>query len=103
MTTNGQAVETVSLTIDGQEVQAPKGTPIIQAAEQAGIEIPYYCYHPHLSAPANCRICQVEIEGAPKLAVACATPVAEGMVVRTHATSEKVKQTQASTMEFFTY
>jgi NADH-quinone oxidoreductase subunit G len=93
------APELVELTIDDQIVRVPKGTNIIQAAATVGSEVPYYCYHPHLSVPANCRICQVEVEGAPKLMVACHTPVAPNMKVRTHKTSEKVRATQAATME----
>jgi NADH-quinone oxidoreductase subunit G len=91
--------EMVTLTIDGKEVSVPKGTNIIEAAKSLEIEVPFYCYHPHLSVPGNCRICQVEVEGAPKLMIGCHTQVAEGMVVRTHQTSEKVRETQASTME----
>ncbi len=75
--------ETVELTIDGQKVQAPKGTLIIEAAKSVGILIPRYCYHPGLSVVGSCRMCLVEIEKVPKLQPSCATPVAEGMVVRT--------------------
>ncbi|MCB0336719.1 MAG: (2Fe-2S)-binding protein, partial [Bdellovibrionales bacterium] len=94
------ASDVVTLTIDDQQVQVPKGTMLIEAAKRAGIEVPYYCYHPHLSSPGNCRMCQVEVEGAPKMQIACSVPVAEGMVVRTQKTSQKVKDTQASTLEF---
>jgi NADH-quinone oxidoreductase subunit G len=73
----------VTLTIDGAQVSVPRGTSVIEAAKQAGVLVPHYCYHPSLSAPAVCRMCLVEIEKAPKLAPSCATPVAEGMVVRT--------------------
>jgi len=90
---------TVTLTIDGKEVTVPKGTVIIEAAKQAGIEIPFYCYHPHLSIPGNCRMCQVEVEGAPKLMIGCHTQVAEGMIVKTHNTSTQVENAQASTLE----
>jgi NADH dehydrogenase/NADH:ubiquinone oxidoreductase subunit G len=68
----------VTATIDGQEVSVPKGTNIIKAAKKLGIEVPFYCYHPHLSVPGNCRICQVEVEGAPKLMIGCHTQVTEG-------------------------
>lgn len=91
--------ELIELSIDDQVVRVPKGTNIIKAASELGIEVPYYCYHPHLSVPANCRICQVEVEGAPKLMVGCHTQVAPNMKVRTHRTSEKVRATQAATME----
>ena len=71
---------------------------MIQAAEDLGIFVPRYCYHPGLSIAGNCRICLVEIEKAPKLQIACNTPVAEGMVVRTN--TEKVAQGQKSVLEF---
>ncbi|MCI5064161.1 2Fe-2S iron-sulfur cluster-binding protein [bacterium] len=89
----------VTATIDGQEVTVPKGTNIIEAAKSVEVEIPFYCYHPHLSVPGNCRICQVEVEGAPKLMIGCHTQLTDGMVVKTHKTSELVQKTQASTME----
>jgi len=75
--------ENVTLTIDGQTVQVPKGTWIIEAAKKAGIRIPHYCYHPGLSVVGSCRMCLVEIEKVLKLQPSCATPVAEGMIVRT--------------------
>ncbi len=86
------------LTIDGKEVEVPAGTTVIQAAEKLGIFIPRYCYHPGLSIAGNCRICLVEVEKAPKLQIACNTPVAEGMVVRTN--SQKVTEGQQSVLEF---
>jgi NADH-quinone oxidoreductase subunit G len=75
--------ETVTCTIDGREVTVPAGTRILEAAEEVGIGIAHYCYHPALSAPAMCRMCLVEVEGAPKLQPACITAVADGQVVRT--------------------
>jgi NADH-quinone oxidoreductase subunit G len=90
--------ELVTLTIDGQTVQAPKGTALIEAARQAGIKIPYYCYHPGLSVVGNCRMCLVEIEKIPKLQPSCATPVAEGLVIRTQ-TPEALRNRQ-SVLEF---
>jgi NADH-quinone oxidoreductase subunit G len=75
--------ENVTLTIDGKSVQAPKGTLIIEAAKMVGIHIPRYCYHPGLPVVGSCRMCLVEIEKNPKLQPSCATPVGEGMVVRT--------------------
>jgi NADH-quinone oxidoreductase subunit G len=86
------------LTIDGREVEAPAGTTILQASLAQGAEIPHYCYHPGLSIAGNCRMCLVEVERAPKLVIACATPVAEGMVVRTR--NDRVKRAQAAVMEF---
>lgn len=76
------------LTIDGKEIEVPAGTTIIQAADKLGITIPRYCYHEALPVSGNCRICMVEVEKMPKLQIACYTPVAEGMVVKT--TSPKV-------------
>ena len=90
--------ELVTLTIDGQRSGLPKGTSILEAAKAVGIEIPYYCYHPGLSVVGNCRMCLVEIEKIPKLQPSCATPVAEGMVVRTR-TPETLRNRQ-SVLEF---
>ncbi len=87
------------LTIDGREVEVPQGTNLIEAARLAGIEIPYFCYHPYLQVVGQCRICMVEIEGQPRLAIACATPAADGMVVRS-ATSKRVKEAREAVMEF---
>ncbi len=86
------------LTIDGKEIEVPAGTTIIQAAEQLGINIPRYCYHPALPVSGNCRICMVEVEKAPKLQIACYTPVADGMVVKT--TSPKVLEVRKTVLEF---
>ena len=72
-----------NLTIDGCEVSVPAGTTVIQAAEELGIFIPRYCYHPGLSIAGNCRICLVHVENLPKLQIACNTFVSEGMVVNT--------------------
>ncbi len=76
-------MDPVKLTIDGREVAATKGQTIIQAAADAGISIPHYCYHPKLAIAGNCRMCLVEIEKMPKLQIACNTQVAEGMAVKT--------------------
>jgi len=85
-------------TIDGREIEVPAGTTIIQAAEQLGIHIPHFCYHPDLPVDGNCRMCLVEIEKMPKLQIACNTAVADGMVVRTN--SEKAAQAHRTTLEF---
>jgi NADH-quinone oxidoreductase subunit G len=90
--------ENVTLTIDGQIVQAPKETLIIEAAGKAGIRIPRYCYHPGLCVVGSCRMCLVEIEKVAKLQPSCATPVAEGIVVRTQ-TPETLKN-RRSVLEF---
>ncbi|MGE0042787.1 MAG: molybdopterin-dependent oxidoreductase [Vicinamibacterales bacterium] len=76
-------MEQVTLTIDGKTVTVPKGTMVLQAAIQAGLKVPYYCYHPGLSIDASCRVCLVKIEKMPKLQTSCSTPVSEGMVVHT--------------------
>ena len=86
--------ELVTLTIDGIAVRAPKGTSILEAARTVGISIPYYCYHPGLSVVASCRMCLVEVHKVPKLQPSCATPVSEGMVVRTR-TPETLRNRQA--------
>jgi NADH-quinone oxidoreductase subunit G len=75
--------DTVKLTIDGQQVHAPAGMLVIDAAKLAGIEIPAFCYYEGLSLQAACRMCLVEVEKMPKLMTACTLPVAEGLVVRT--------------------
>ncbi len=87
-----------SLTIDGRAIEAPAGTTVISAAEQAGIFIPRYCYHPGLSIAGNCRICLVEVERAPKLQIACNLPVSDGMVVRTQ--SEAAQEGRRAVLEF---
>lgn len=91
--------DTVTATIDGREVTVPKGTRIIEAAEGMGIGIAHYCYHPGLSAPAMCRMCLVEVEGAPKLQPACVTPVGDGQVIRTE--SEGPKEARQGVLEFY--
>ncbi len=96
---NEQNLDLITLTIDDLEVSVPKGTVIIEAAKQVHAKIPHYCYHKSLSIVGNCRMCQVEVEGAPKLMIACHTQVQPGMKVRTHQTSDKVREAQASTLE----
>ncbi len=98
-------VTTVTLTIDGNEMVVPKGTPLVVAAAGAGIEIPVFCYEPRLGAPVGaCRMCLVEIEMGgrpmPKLQAACTMTVADGMVVKTAATSAKADKGQESVLEF---
>ena len=86
------------LSIDGREIDVPERTTVIQAAEKAGIFIPRYCYHPGLSIAGNCRICLVEVEGNPKLQIACNLPVSEGMVV--HTKNDNAEQGRRSVLEF---
>ncbi len=88
----------VTFEIDGQEVQAPKGSMIIEAADRIGIDIPRFCYHSKLSIAANCRMCLVDVEKAPKPLPACATPVGEGMKVFTE--SRRAVDAQRGVMEF---
>jgi len=88
----------VNFTIDGRAVQAAKGTLLINAAKEAGIQIPAFCYYDGLTLQAACRMCLVEVEKTPKLQVGCTLPVAEGMVV--HTDSEQVRQARKGTLEF---
>src|SRR6202049_1923575 len=90
--------ELVKLTIDGREVQATPGTLVIDAAKQAGIEIPAFCYYEGLTLQAACRMCLVEIEKTPKLQASCTIPVAEGMVVRTE--TAQVATARKYTLEY---
>ena len=90
--------KTLTLTIDGKPVTVPDGTTVLQACEKAQSPVPFYCYHPGLSIAGNCRICLVEIEGTPKLQIACYTPAANGMVV--HTTSDKTLDGRKAVLEF---
>lgn len=74
----------INIEIDGKQVTVAQGSTVMDAARQIGIYIPHFCYHKKLSIAANCRMCLVEVEKAPKPLPACATPVAEGMKVSTH-------------------
>ena len=87
----------VTLTVNGRTITAPKGTLLIEACKQNGIEIPAFCYYPGLSLQGACRMCLVEIEKMPKMQTACTTPVTEGMVVQTE--TEKIVQARKSTLE----
>ena len=91
-------MDPVKIIVDGQEITTTKGTTVIQAAAEAGIDIPHYCYHAKLSIAGNCRMCMVEIEKMPKLQIACNTQVAEGMSVLTQ--SPKVLAVRKAVMEF---
>src|SRR5262245_31987321 len=84
--------------IDGKEIEVPAGTTVIQAALEAGIHIPHFCWHPDLPVDGNCRMCLVEVEKAPKLQIACNTAITDGMVV--HTESEKAAQAHRTTLEF---
>src|SRR5881296_1588217 len=88
----------VTLTIEGREVAVPAGTSVLEAAKLAGVLVPHYCYHPALPVAGVCRMCLVEVEKAPKLQIACATTVTEGMVVKTQ--SVPAKDARKSVLEF---
>ncbi len=88
----------IKIEINGRQLEAKDGSTIIEVADSAGIYIPRFCYHEKLSVAANCRMCLVEVENAPKALPACATPAVEGMVV--HTISEKAVAAQQDTMEF---
>ncbi|NCN88495.1 MAG: NADH-quinone oxidoreductase subunit G [Gallionella sp.] len=88
----------INIEIDGKKIQTENGSTVIEAAHLAGISIPHFCYHKKLSIAANCRMCLVEVEKAPKPLPACATPVAEGMKVFTH--SKLAVKAQKGVMEF---
>jgi NADH-quinone oxidoreductase subunit G len=88
----------IEIELDGQKVEITEGSMIMHAANKAGTYIPHFCYHKKLSIAANCRMCLVEVEKAPKPMPACATPVTNGMIVRTR--SDKALKAQQSVMEF---
>ncbi|MES1246334.1 MAG: molybdopterin-dependent oxidoreductase [Actinomycetota bacterium] len=95
------APELVRLTIDGKDVQVPKGTGLVEAAMSAGTEIPVFCYEPRLGAPIGaCRMCLVEVEGMPKLQAGCTLTAQDGMVVKTARTSAQAATGQNATLEF---
>jgi NADH-quinone oxidoreductase subunit G len=91
--------DTITLTIDGQEVSVPKGTTLLKAAEKIGKDVPHYCYHDGLSSPAMCRLCLVEVEGAPKPMPACVTQAMDGQVVKTE--SELARDMRRGVLEFY--
>ncbi|MDL2339190.1 MAG: NADH-quinone oxidoreductase subunit NuoG [Pseudomonadota bacterium] len=88
----------IEIQLDGQKVEIAEGSMVMHAADKAGTYIPHFCYHKKLSIAANCRMCLVDVEKAPKPMPACATPVTQGMIVRTK--SAKALQAQQSVMEF---
>jgi NADH-quinone oxidoreductase subunit G len=92
----------MKITVDDNVLEVAEGRTILQALDDAGllmngIDIPHYCWHPKLTVDGSCRLCQVEIEGLPKLQIACNTPVRDGMVVRTN--TEQVKSAREGVME----
>jgi NADH-quinone oxidoreductase subunit G len=88
----------LKVTVDGRETEVANGTTVIEAASGLGIFIPHFCYHKKLSIAANCRMCLVQVEKAPKPQPACATPVTDGMKVSTH--SDYARDAQKGVMEF---
>ena len=86
------------VTVDGREVEIANGSSVLQACEQAGVEIPRFCYHERLSVAGNCRMCLVEVEKAPKPIASCSYPVAEGMVIKTD--TPMVRNGRRGVMEF---
>ena len=88
----------IEIELDGKKVSVAEGSMVMHAADAAGTTIPHFCYHKKLSIAANCRMCLVDIEKAPKPMPACATPVTQGMIVRTK--SDKAVKAQKSVMEF---
>jgi NADH-quinone oxidoreductase subunit G len=93
------STNTITLSIDGREVQAPENAMLADAAKLADVEIPVFCYEPKLGQPVGaCRMCLVEIEGIPKLQTACSTAVKDGMIV--HTQSERAKVAQQAVVEF---
>ncbi len=93
--------ELFAVTVDDRQVEVPKGTGLVEAAQAAGIEIPVFCYEPRLGPPVGaCRMCLVEIEGMPKLQAGCTLTVTDGMIIKTSATSAKAAEGQEATLEF---
>src|SRR5210317_1892562 len=90
--------QTFTIEVDGQQLEARPGQMLIEVTDAAGIGVPRFCYHKHLSVAANCRMCLVEVEKAPKPLPACATPVMDGMKV--HTRSPLALAAQKGTMEF---
>lgn len=90
--------DTINLTVDGKPLTAKRGQMLIEVTDAAGIDVPRFCYHKKLSVAANCRMCLVEVEKAPKPLPACATPVMPDMVV--HTASKLAREAQKGTMEF---
>ncbi|MBX6393266.1 MAG: (2Fe-2S)-binding protein, partial [Burkholderiales bacterium] len=88
----------LKIEIDGRQTEVPQGATVMDAARKLGLYVPHFCYHPKLSIAANCRMCLVEVEKAPKPLPACATPVTDGMKVSL--TSDFAKNAQKSVMEF---
>ena len=87
-----------TLKIDGFEITVEQGSTVLQACEEAGVEIPRFCYHDRLEIAGNCRMCLVEMEKSPKPIASCAMPAGDGMVI--HTNTESVKKARQGVMEF---
>ena len=98
MTMISPATDLVTVTIDGIELQVPKGTLVVEAAKLIARDIPVYCYHPKLGPAGLCRVCLVEVEGMPKLQIGCNTPITGGMIV--HTQNSKVDEGRRAILEF---
>ncbi|MFN7710292.1 MAG: NADH-quinone oxidoreductase subunit NuoG [Holosporales bacterium] len=88
----------IKLTINGQEIEVPEGTTILQAAQMLGAEVPVFCYHPRLPVAGNCRMCLVQMEGSPKPVASCAMPAGNNMVI--HTNTEYVEKARKGVLEF---
>ena len=88
----------LKLKVNDIDVEVEEGLTVLQACEQAGVEIPRFCYHEKLSIAGNCRMCLVEMEKSPKPIASCAMPAADGMVIKTN--TEKVEKSRKGVMEF---
>ena len=90
--------ETVPVFVNGEEHQVPKGVTVLQACEQAGVDVPRFCYHQRLSIAGNCRMCLVEVEKSPKPVASCAMPVMPNMNIKT--TTPLVKKARRASWSF---
>lgn len=93
-----EAEDTTTVYVDGSEIEVQNGVTVMQACEQAGVDIPRFCYHQRLSIAGNCRMCLVEVEKAPKPVASCAAPIRPGMSIKT--TTPQVKKAREGVMEF---
>jgi NADH-quinone oxidoreductase subunit G len=92
-----KAPKIAKVTVDGRVFEAPEGTPLLQVMLDGGLDVPHYCYHPKLSIDGSCRLCQVKIEGMPKLQISCNTQVRDGMIV--HAADPEIALTRRGVLE----
>ena len=88
----------LKLKVNDIGIEVEEGLTVLQACEQAGVEIPRFCYHEKLSIAGNCRMCLVEMDNSPKLIASCAMPATDGMVIKTN--TEKIEKSRKGVMEF---